>query len=208
MILWSGGCDSTLVLHDALVEARCCAEKHAWSWPVVTLAIAQDGVAANAENRAARVRIRRELRSRGFAWRHLEVTVGVDGGEVLFFGGGVCQPQLWVSLAHSYLGSSEDLITGWHSGDHVWEYIASIRTAFDALQSVGGKKGKIVTPLSYDTKAQIIERLRAADLYDLTWWCERPTDGAKCNGRAACLPCRTHALALHELEIFDKKEKP
>lgn len=203
MILWSGGCDSTLILHDALAERRKLTDSNSWVWPVVTLAIAQDGVAALDEQRAARNAIRAELEKRGDVWKHLEVHVSVDGGYILEFPG-LSQPQLWISVAHSYLGKAEPLIVGWHDGDHVWSRMADVRTAFEALQRIGGRTGQIETPLRYDRKSNIIKRLKATGLYDLTWYCEAPKDGRRCEGHKVCTPCRVHALALAECDMFEE----
>lgn len=237
LLLWSGGCDSTHLLFTALRDHQTNSEAQppnpdTPSTVVRTITIVHPNVAAHNEQRYARQQIRDVLHKRGFDWSHLEVAVthhtpllshmrtarkkskivsnqtGCDfeannAGDL----GGIIQPLLWVPLAIPYLNTDEDLSVGYISGDDAQYYITTIRAAFDNLQWIAGRIGRLITPLETTSKAEIIHWLKHNKLYRHTWHCEMPRyqpvpkSDTHARGRPCkkCAPCHTHATALWQL---------
>lgn len=196
LIVWSGGCDSTLVLFEELVRSR--ARGYRADQAVVrTVSFVVDRIGAQQEQETARRRIVAKLRSDGHVFR--EETIRVTFGESVRFR---AQPQTLMSLACSILESDEDLVFGWIRSDDAFHSMQSLRRAFDALRdaepSYSSSTSRLLTPLEWMTKGTVIERLRRANLYELTWWCEEPSvPGVACNH---CVPCEAHATALWKID--------
>lgn len=225
LVCWSGGCDSTLALFEAL------GRQHVWFVDgeprpeVRSIAITQPNVPAGREQARARRRLLRELRSRGFTWNHLEVAIaqGVrERGRVRFWGqprkmpDAPIQSAFWIGVAPPYLEQDEDLVLGWVQGE--LDNQDRVRAAFDALQRMQGKTGALELPHATTAKAAVLDRLRAARLLELCWYCEgiRPRDvsiagpdviGVLRDGRPCgqCNSCIDHLTALHQLDAFPRK---
>lgn len=232
LVAWSGGLDSSLILHDLLVEARLLGDVDG-SQTIRTFEVESDMLAgAMVEQKAARERIVVELTSRGFRPKRLVAQVAIPDYRCSVTSPFGTQPQFWVGLATPHLYADENLVLGWHRGDDAFHYSAAVGRAFSGLRdAVGGeaRRGELLVPLEWMTKAAIIEAAQAAGLYDLAWWCEEPvkmpgidllragdplkaTFGAR--GQIAieragrdptipcekCVPCETHATALWEIE--------
>lgn len=204
VVCWSGGHDSTVAL---LRLAR----QSSWDKPVKALAICHPQVAAAKENRAARVAIVERLRKLGHFVICQEVTIShktaFEWKEVFkpqdkraFYcepSAGTLQPILWIPTACMYLDEEEDLHMGYIRGDDIWHYRESVCYLFNNIQSLQYKKGKLVFPLEWEKKEDIIDELEKAGLLDLCWTCEAPKDGAACR---KCSPCRKlwQAHKLHD----------
>lgn len=225
LILWSGGCDSTYLLHTALRTWYDHQERanqqlpgttpHTTppNIPVRTITIIHPQVPAQNEQRRARHALTTALNKQGYHWPHLEVTIThttpnnqeadpeadpeADHG-VTGAGdyGGLIQPLLWIPLAIPYLDHHEDLAVGYIKGDDAQFYLTTIRTAFNNLQWIAGRAGNLSTPLDNTSKPEIIHHLKTTKLYKHTWWCEDPTTNKPCK---KCAPCMTHATALWQL---------
>lgn len=189
LVVWSGGCDSTLVLHDL-------AKKQG---NVRALSIRHINVPAAKESDRARTRLLSRLQKKGLNIDHTTIDVNQCESDVQIeaLDGGCAQPVLWLAIAVGYLREKEDLYFGHHRGDDFWEFRSAFEAAFRALQKIRGGKGKIVYPLRAFHKADILKRLQALSLYRDCWYCENPRDGKRC-GR--CRPCITHRTAIWQLQ--------
>lgn len=190
LVVWSGGCDSTLVLHDVAKEqggARALSVRHFQ-------------VLAAEESAAARGKLLARFKKMGLNIEHSTVKVDQEDSWVQGYhcDGGLAQPILWLSMAVSYLTEDEDLYFGYHKGDDFWTFSFPFADAFRALQKVRGGKGKLRYPLEHLHKADILKRLQALGLYRDCWYCETPRrkPGKRCG---KCRPCITHRTALWQL---------
>lgn len=192
LVLWSGGCDSTLALFEAIRHGN-----------VRAISIVHENVPAKSPSAKARDRIAKELTRRGMRFERSTVTISHDSATALYgCSGGIDQPQLWLPIAHPFLNDDEDLVTGWIRGDDVWHYRQIVFTLFDQLQFLAHKTGKLLCPLEWDRKEEVIKRLKDADLYDLCWFCEGTEDEKPCSN---CVPCRTHSSALRTIRSDARK---
>ena len=202
LVAWSGGCDSTLALYEALRNQKTWVVEGEQRYEVRALSINFSPVPQNAPQRAVRKRIKAALALRGLHFAHIELDLVANNNA---FSDRASQAVCWLAQAQQYLCTGEDLVTGWIRGDDVWHNIADLRASFTSLNAACGRANSALeTPLEWITKATVIKRLKAADLYDLTWWCENPRRVGRrfeqC--KSNCVPCRTHATALWQQKTF------
>jgi len=191
LVLWSGGCDSTLVLRDLAHE------KSTKKEPVRALTIVHNQVGARREQADARAKILAEFRDCGLHIKHIKVSIKVSGPDWAV-GGGSFQAMLWLSTAVSILGKGEELYTGHCEEDSVWKRYGQLSSALKgALSALDKDDCEWVTPLCWESKREIIRRLKELKLHDMCWWCESPKSGKRCG---QCTPCRMHETALWQMK--------
>jgi len=202
VLLWSGGCDSTLVLSNL---ARDSTENN----PVRTLAVIHPDVKAMEEQSAARKKVLKWMKGKGHHVLHQEVEFKHSSESVLCpsldgvrTGSGANQYPIWLVAALSYLEVEEDLHVGYIRGDDIWEFHHDMQESFKSLLRIVGKKGELKFPLDRTKKTDVIDRLKDRGLYDLTWHCETPRKGERCG---TCDPCIKHDVSLYELELNKKR---
>ena len=199
LLVWSGGCDSTLLLHDLVKDST---ENN----PVKTIAIIHPQVAAMKEQRSARKMVLKWMKKNGHHIHHQEVEVKHTGELIRCNGsngvaagnGGISQYTMWMFTALNYLDAEEDLYMGYIHGDDIWWYRHEIWESFRHLLYIMGKKGELKFPLGHMKKSKIIESLKERGLYNLIWYCETPNKGKRC-GR--CEPCIKHDVSIFERQI-------
>jgi hypothetical protein len=94
------------------------------------------------DQRAARVRLLTAFADRRLVTRHIELKFerigdqprrGKDGGSV--------QTQMLVGSVAPFVVDNEDPVIGWHEGEY--DNVADSERAFNALQRLNGKNGKL-----------------------------------------------------------------
>lgn len=210
LVLWSGGCDSTLALLNELRTASNCQTER-----VDTLSIIHPQVGAVNQQRMARRRISEAIRERsdigGKLGQCYEITL--QNGNILdhFAGhgseagiqlgnGGLAQPLIWLPLAQQYLGPEEDLVTGWIKGDCVWHFRTEINQIFETMSKVNIKTGELRFPLEWFEKSEVIQDLKTWDFLDMCWYCEGVGFDMGNEPCGQCEPCLTHMAAKYRLE--------
>jgi hypothetical protein len=217
LVLWSGGCDSTLILHDLLTACHNGAVlKQDWRGHFVTLnngdwvnaiSIDHPQVGGNLGNRHARRRLYPLLRKKFGSFRCGEITIKQKMIEVHHTGDGLTQPGLWLLHACSYLRNDEDLYIGYIKGDDLWHYKEHLIEAFNAIQKFTSRTGVLRFPLEWTSKAEVISRLKHARLLSRTWHCERTEFPSNACGK--CASCITHRTAMWRLKMgYEKYPKP
>lgn len=197
LVLWSGGCDSTLVLYQ-LAREEGTAQK-----PIRTLSIIHPQVEGRDGQAAARAKILRRFKQLGLHVESSVLTISQSKG-LAVEPAGLPQPVMWLTSAVLYLSTvaEEKLYTGHIRGDDVWRCSGMLNQAFGLLCEVAGrKKAEWVTPLMDTSKWEVLRELKAAKLLDLCWWCEHPEKGKPCG---SCYPCKNHAMAEWRMQ----REKP
>jgi len=206
LVLWSGGCDSTLLLRDLLAKYSGGAGLNEYPPPVRTISFTHPNVCAGDENRRARDAIYPILTKRFGHFERLEVAissavVGTDrSGDPASCAAGVIQPAIWLFHSALALGDTEDLYAGYVNGDDAIKYRSQIDDAFRAMQQMTYRTGELRTPFAWTTKATVIRRLKEEGLHRHVWWCEAPHDGKKGKPCGGCKPCKTHRTALWQIE--------
>lgn len=190
IVLWSGGCDSTLMLLDLVKEAS-------QNSPIRTISINHECIGG--KGRSARLQIRAILEARKLPITFSEIDIK-DGEKNVCMqigkDGFSLQPSIWISEAMRYLSENEDLYVGYIKTDCVWHKMHELRSAFEWLQKLSGKTGTLKTPLEWCSKCEVLKELKKdKDIFDKTWWCEYNNE-SPCG---VCEPCRTHNTALWQI---------
>ena len=171
LVLYSGGCDSTLVLHDLLKE-----NTRTNSNNVTALAINHQQVPAITQNKSARHSFIEEMKKReldqGFHYQE----VNIDGSACVYDSGdlGLTQPIIWSMIAMLYIQNNDTIYFGYHSGDDFWLHKNEFEDAIKSICKINNKTIKIEYPLRHDYKCDIIKKLKSRGLYDFCWYCEYP----------------------------------
>jgi hypothetical protein len=109
LVCWSGGCDSTLLLHHAAREFGTKSE------PVRALSIISDQVSSRVRESAARKKIFKELKKRGLHVLHSESELSCKkGAGINSFG--LPQAIIWL-LGPQFLREEESFGLGYIKGD-------------------------------------------------------------------------------------------
>ena len=128
MILWSGGCDSTLLLHDLAVK-----QKMYDNYPINAVSIIHDQIYNSKTAAQGKIKILKELRKRGLEISyneiHIKTSMNADGC-------GLTQPIIWLATAIPYLGVTENMYVGYIKEDCVWHYRSFLYDAFKNLQTI------------------------------------------------------------------------
>lgn len=195
LVLWSGGCDSTLMLHELLKNSSAC-------WPVRALTIIHDQVSPTKQPARARKKAKYYWKKKGYHLEHTEIEINrVDSNWDVqaINNGGLAQPVFWLTFAIPYLNEKEDLYFGYIKEDCIWHHKSEFQEGFKYLSRMCCKQGKLRTPFALAHKRSIIKRLKESDdLYKRTWWCERNDNINKVCGK--CLPCELHRTAKWQIE--------
>jgi len=179
LILWSGGCDSTLLLFDSLVSGK----------DVRTIAVNHDQVLACPYEKRARRRLIKEFRARGYKFPHCEMTIkAAQRGITLGDGAhGLAQPNIWLFAGTGYLNDGEELAVAYIRGDDIWHYMEWYKYAFTYLLAINMKSCDLVFPLEWMDKGEIVTKLKLEGLFEHVWYCELPRkDGRRCGKCASC----------------------
>jgi hypothetical protein len=204
LLLWSGGVDSTALLHmllaakrDQTISQHCINAAEIdlkIGEEVRTLSISHPQVAAYKENATARHQITEKLNQYFQPFKSGCLHVSHEDIDALSSGDGITQPTMWITIASIYLEKAEDLYLGYIAEDDFWHHAHLYREAFAAIQRVTQRTGQLRLPLEWATKADMIEYCKKHGLLKHTWHCEAPkTFMAPC-GR--CSPCKKHQTAL------------
>lgn len=222
LVLYSGGCDSSLVLFDIVqatlqktvdngIEQYCMCGgfiKYDPNERINVISINHEQVPAKEESKRARQKLI-EILSKRFPEKRIlagEVDICNVGCQAQH-NNGIIQPALWLLHAAQYLEAKEDLYVGYIRTDDIWHHKHDLIAAFDALQRMANRTGKLVFPLEWYTKQDVIKNLKLAKIYQYTWYCESPRDGKKCNGVHKCHSCDEHDAALDRINKRDALDK-
>jgi 7-cyano-7-deazaguanine synthase in queuosine biosynthesis len=205
IVMWSGGCDSTLVLYNLATEYG------TKNNPIDAVTIKHSQVMAYKEQRRARQLLMREFKSQGLHIRLTEVELNYKG-KIYCSGTGI-QAMSWLflglSLAPDFISSGEKtgLYTGHISEDSMWCSYEGLYRVFEDLSRMMRKEVEWVLPVANETKASVITSLKKNGLLKHCWYCERPKEskvGSEPCGD--CKPCRMHQTALYQIRKWGYKK--
>ncbi|AMM44912.1 7-cyano-7-deazaguanine synthase [Bacillus phage SP-15] len=198
-VIWSGGCDSTLLLYEVASKYGT-KEK-----PIKTISFESQFLQSNKvkTERYRRTRLLMEFKKRGLHIQNTTVVTSDKGEKYYPQQKGLAQAFLWVTQSLIYVGS-DNLYFGYIKGDDFWQSYSDFYYACEYLGRLLGHEPNLCIPFRYDKKSTILNELHEHDLYDLTWYCELPDEINQPCGR--CNPCSTHLKALFELAHIKDKD--
>jgi hypothetical protein len=202
-VIWSGGCDSTLILYDILTKLKSsCDDRVINTW---TFNHYQLNTNKMAWERQKRQRFIIWAEDKGFKNKILNREINLPNEEVSIGTGSCCQIAIWTSNIVPILSDKSIVFAGYHKGDDFFTYnnFKNWMKLFKSTMNLYGKSIKFFTPLAYKSKYEIIRDIKNVDgLYDNTWWCESVNNNGEPCGY--CLPCETHKSALLYYEYKHK----
>lgn len=197
-VMWSSGCDSTLLLYELLKKYG----------PDKVVAISCRFPWLNKKKASHEVVFRQrfidELKRKdtglsGFTHYTIDVNWqyrpknSKNGG---YHSSGLLQPYSWLTIALPLMKPDDWFYIGTIRGDDlVTLYLRQFQDLFEASIKMLNKGVHLCMPYVGYTKANVITKLIEYGIYDLTWFCEKPespTSGPCTN----CHPCKTHIEAL------------
>ena len=176
-ILWSGGCDSTYLLHKLAIEDI--------DSVVNTLSITHTQVdkGQTKMEAQARNRITAELEKRGFYVRNQTVNLDFP----IFHADGFTQAGLWLGIAVMAIPEDSTLYLSYVRGDDFLEGKHLFEETWKDYCSLLDKEIKLQFPLIHTTKQKVLQELEKAKLLKLCWWCEEPKKNDTACGH--CFSC-------------------
>lgn len=195
LVLWSGGCDSTLILDGLLVNSS-------EYYPVRALTIIHDQVHPKKQPAKARERAKDYWKKKGYHLDHTEVKITRKGDiQATNYG----QPIFWLSFAIPHLRDKEDLFLGYIREDCVWHRKENLYNVFDEWMKMSRRTGKLRTPFEWAHKSTIVNALKKSGLLKKTWWCEKNSESKKPCG--SCFPCQSYLTAEWRIEQGWEKDE-
>lgn len=205
VLLWSGGCDSTVLLYELLElygKHNVIAISYNYPWLL-------DSKQKAESNHREAVKAKLKLRGDKFdGFTHVNFDIKQercsDGSYLNAIGGGLPQAIGWLFLAPLYIPSGSYVYNGYIRSDDLTIRTHEYQEIFSNISKILDKDITLRMPYLYLSKSQIIEKLFDYNLYDETWYCEMPAgDGRRC---LQCVPCKTHTAALVSLTMTTNNE--
>lgn len=197
-VMWSSGCDSTLLLYELLKKYG----------PDKVIAISCKFPWLNKKKASHEVIFRQRFiddlkrRNTGLSgFTHYTIDVNwqyrpKDSKNGGYHSSGLLQPYSWLTIALPLMKPNDWFYIGTIRGDDlVTLYLRQFQDLFEASSKMLNKEIHLCMPYVGYTKANVIAKLIEYGIYDLTWFCEKPespTSGPCTN----CHPCKTHIEAL------------
>ena len=199
LIPWSGGCDSTLLVIEALRAGH----------KVRTIGYNSKLIAASARQRTSRQVLRATIQSRFGHWTHDEIRMDSTNTAFLSKGDfGNPQAFYWTVMSLVYGRPSDLVAIAWIDPDSfVWQNIASIKQLFELGTRILDSKAILYLPFEHYSKVKILQRLRELrfSTKDM-WWCQEQSlvKSATCT----CQSCSRYRQALTEVRFLEKRQRP
>lgn len=198
VVIWSGGCDSTLLLHHIASQYG------SKDRPVIAISFEDPNLAELKveSEREARSKIgdkfeKLDLNIDYHVVRHSNAILGYDKG------GGLPQAYLWLTQALFYAPQDSTVYFGHVREDDYWHFHETFMSLVEVSNKLMNSNLSISLPLRFKHKSSVIKKLMDSDLYEDTWYCENPKQvGVPCG---SCSPCKKHIMSLVEL-TFDGHE--
>ncbi len=200
-VLWSGGCDSTLLLYE-LIELYGFSNVVAVSYKYPWLGPKYNNERISREAFKAAMK----LKYGDLQIRHIEIDVSVNsvsGCGLSAYPGGLPQSVAWLLSIPLYATPKSYIYDGGISNDDLTLKLDLYNQTLESVSDLLMRDFVIRHPYVYMYKWEILEKLFKYDIYKYTWFCEQPDNDKPC---CKCRPCQTHIIALKYLEEFSEDE--
>lgn len=198
LIPWSGGCDSTLLVIEAVRAHH----------RVRTIGFSTDQIAGSSRQLLARKILRTKLQGRFGCWVHDEIDIDTSETAHLTKGPlGIPQAVYWTMLSVMYARASDLVTIAWIENDCVWSHIVDIHTIFETGMKVLDLAASLYLPFRYHNKVEILQRLRVLRISTRDmWWCQEKK--IKQSANCLCSSCTIYRQALTEMRFLEKHQRP
>lgn len=192
-VMWSGGCDSTLLLYE-LLDAY-------GSDKVVAISYIMPYLTKNKieSEKLHRQLFKSKMNLKGpkygsFTHKEIVITENDLNDGIYISNAGFGQAVIWALSIPLYCSSGDYVYTGAIQEDQLNIKLEEYHKMLEGISGTLCRDLHFREPYLTFTKRDVIERLINYDLYDTTWFCEMPNDiNEPCK---KCDPCKTHLSAL------------
>jgi hypothetical protein len=207
IIFWSGGYDSTLLVHQEVlkyieegpIKRSDVLQGAVKTWTLDWSLIEPKKTKSEELCRKSFIDYAREVYKVEIDNRVIQCNNFPDPG-----GSGVLQASWFIPLC-TYLAPSESTIVfGFHAGDDFWQHWGPLDYVRHYLAEAMEKKVTFEFPLKTFRKWWIVKEIRSAGLERFCWTCEDPKEIMQPCGK--CIPCVN--MKLTDYEIGLRKEEP
>lgn len=204
VLLYSGGCDSTLILYDL-----CEAFKGSVIYTISMNFPWLHEIKYKTEEEY-RLKFLKFLKSQGHTIIPLEINVyhkyypefDEEIDKFLFTVQEGTQAVAWITNACTFLENRDKLYFGLTAHDSHATSLPYLQNVIDQMALATHRSFTLRTPLDRIDKHYIISRLFDKEIYQYAWFCETPNEvGKPCLN---CQPCIRHITALIAMSRFDE----
>jgi 7-cyano-7-deazaguanine synthase in queuosine biosynthesis len=202
IVLWSGGCDSTLLLYellDAYGSKNVIAVSYNYPWLHPTKAKIES-------NHREAFKSKMKLLGERFSnFNHHEFGINMIGDKVMSIPplNGLPQAMGWLFMIPMYANENSYIYAGYVKDDDfsTGGYKHHYTNIFDSVNKLIGRENLTLRlPYVGLSKYEIISNLIKNEIYDTAWYCEMPSsEHSPC---MECHPCQAHISSLTYLSMF------
>jgi len=191
IVIWSGGYDSTLLLHRELQD-----HKEATAWSFIMPGISQHKLHSEHVVRERYKKYMQETLSK-FKLSHQVINIGYDNFNNIPEG---CfsQQTFWTLFSAWFAPKDSTIIFGFHKGDDFWRMHEKVDWMRTYIEQIMEKKITFEYPLQCTPKWQIVHDIKNYGLEENVWTCENPPIPMSECGE--CTTCTILRQAKSEIE--------
>lgn len=178
IVIWSGGCDSTALLHNLACKFP---DKTITAYSTISY------TGSRRTDRKCRERLKKKFEEEGIT--NINYKTVVCQVEQFSQGSGLAQPCVWLSVLPGVLcGQAQLVCFGYIRGDDIWHYKESFKKIFDGMKELLHTDAELCFPLEWKDKQDILQYLDDHNLLDLCNCCEYADTYE--NGCGSCKDCK------------------
>ena len=207
VVLWSGGLDSTMMVHDLSEDAT---EKN----PLYTITIDGFPQICNLllkkqkearKNFIKRFKLKKKI-------KRLSITVSITGDNDSFYihqSDGLPQPVIWLGGLINFIQNDDTIYMAYICGDDFWHYREHFVSSFQSLLKIKNVRANLEFPYEFNRKSGILNKAKQKKIPKTNYWyCESPKESKRSGKLIPCRKCGcciAHRLAECELEFSKEK---
>jgi len=194
IVMWSGGCDSTLILNDL-------AKNSSYQNPIYTVTILNRQIGGGKDQQKMESLARKEYliyaKSKKYHIKNIKIKLECLNSQFSNDNQGLIQALIWICGVLPFLENDDELNFGYIRGDDFWHYKEYVINSINQSLKLKGASVKILFPLEWENKLEIITRLKSENIYKYTWYCENPINNKPCK---ECLKCKNINLVEYQIK--------
>jgi len=182
VVVWSGGADSTALLHH--YAGISCED-----YPIRAISVTGYPYISKKQITLQMSAMKNYMvfaKKKGY---HINFeTVKVSGNFTYTAKNVPPQTAMWVGAVMPCVSDGDTLMFGYIKHDGVWHFRDKLEGAFNAICALKGIEAKIAFPFEWTHKYQILDRLKRAKVPKMCYWtCEDPSGSKYCGKCDKCL---------------------
>ena len=200
-VIWSGGLDSTMLLHELAKQSS--EDREVYAISISHTHINKDKEKMESKARSTYMKF---AKRKGYHLTHFHIDID---SEAHMYNSGANQACIWLFHALPYIWNYSTVHFGYVSGDEFWHHRNHFVSMFKDLISL---RGEMDVCYSFDyewtKKYQLLDKAKNQLPDGAFWYCEFPKKKGRrfvpC-GKCGC--CKRHAMAEYALSLEENEKK-